>query len=155
MSLISTLLPASHVVLDMPASDKKAVFEQVSGLLEYSTGIKRSRICDSLLARERLQSTGLGHGIAVPHGRVKGLREPVGFFVRTHTPIEFEAVDNLPVNLIFVLLVPEKATDLHLQILGELAEMFSDRDLRSRLAQAPNALAAQRLICGWESKTAH
>jgi PTS system nitrogen regulatory IIA component len=155
MSLISTLLPASHVVLDLAAADKKAVFDQVAGLLEYSTGIKRGRIFDSLIARERLQSTGLGHGIAVPHGRVKGLRSPVGFFVRTRAPIDFQAADDLPVSLIFVLLVPEKATDLHLQILSELAEMFSDRELRTRLAQASDSLAAQRLIIGWEAKTAH
>jgi PTS system nitrogen regulatory IIA component len=155
MSLISTLLPASHVVLDLPAADKKAVFDQVAGLLEYSTGIKRGRIFDSLIARERLQSTGLGHGIAVPHGRVKGLRDPVGFFVRTRAPIEFEAADDQPVSLIFVLLVPEKATDLHLQILSELAQLFSDREMRARLAQAPDAAAAQRLIVSWEAKAAH
>lgn len=152
MSLISTLLPASHVVLDLEAADKPAVFDRVAGLLEYSTGIKRGRIFDSLIARERLQSTGFGHGVAVPHGRVKGLREPVGFFVRTRAPIDFEAADDQPVRLIFVLLVPEKATDLHLQILGELAQMFSDRDMRARLAQAPDAAAAQRLIVSWEAK---
>jgi PTS system nitrogen regulatory IIA component len=155
MSLISTLLPVSHVVLDLAAQDKKALFDQVSGLLEYSTGIKRGRILDSLIARERLQSTGLGHGIAVPHGRVKGLRAPVGFFVRMRTPIDFDSLDDRPVTLVFVLLVPEKATDLHLQILSELAEMFSDREFRSSLERAPDAVAAQRLISGWEARAAH
>jgi PTS system nitrogen regulatory IIA component len=155
MSLISTLLPVSHVVLDLTAQDKKALFDQVSGLLEYSTGIKRGRIFDSLIARERLQSTGLGHGIAVPHGRVKGLRAPVGFFVRMRAPIDFDSLDDRPVTLVFVLLVPEKATDLHLQILSELAEMFSDREFRAQLEQAPDAAAAQRLITGWEARAAH
>lgn len=155
MSLISNLLPVSHVVLDLAAQDKKALFDKVADLLEYSTGIKRGRIFDSLLARERLQSTGLGHGIAIPHGRVKGLREPVGFFVRTRAPIDFEALDDLPVSLVFVLLVPEKATDLHLQILSELAEMFSDRAFRTRLEQATDAAATQQLICGWKARAAH
>jgi PTS system nitrogen regulatory IIA component len=150
MSLISSLLPASHVALDVPAADKKAVFEQVAGLLERTTGIKRGRILDSLLTRERLQSTGLGQGIAIPHGRVKGLREATGFFVRMRTPIPFDAPDDKPVSLIFVLLVPEKSTDLHLQILGELAQMFSDRDFRTRLAEAPDTLAVQRLITTWQ-----
>jgi PTS system nitrogen regulatory IIA component len=154
MSLISNLLPAAHVVLDLDAVDKTAVFDQAASLLEYSTGIKRGRINDSLIARERLQSTGLGHGIAIPHGRVKGLRDPVGFFVRTRAPIDFQAADDQPVSLIFLLLVPEKATDLHLQILSELAQMFSDRELRTRLAQAPDAAAAHRLIVGWEPQAA-
>ena len=149
MSLIPTLLPASHVLVDLQAADKESVFEQVAALLEGKTGIKRSHILGSLRARERLASTGLGQGIAIPHGRVRGLREAVGAFVRTRTAIDFGAPDNRPVNLIFVLLVPEKSTDLHLEILGELAQMFSDRTLRAELAGAPDALAVQRLISRW------
>jgi len=155
MSHIASLLPSSNVVLDMPAADKKAVFEQAAGLLEGKTGVKRGQILDSLLARERMGSTGLGKGIAIPHGRVRGLREAVGAFLRTRTPIAFEAPDDLPVNLIFVLLVPEKSTDLHLEILSELAQMFSDREFRSKLAQASDAIAAQRLIVGWQSDASH
>jgi len=154
MSLIASLLPASHVLVDLPAADKTAVFEQVAALLEDKTGVKRASILDSLLARERLGSTGLGQGIAIPHGRVRGLREAVGAFVRTRDPIEFEAPDERPVSLMFVLLVPEKSTDLHLEILGELAQMFSDRELRARLAVAPDSLEVQRLITGWDARPA-
>jgi nitrogen PTS system EIIA component len=149
MSLIASLLPASHVLVDSPAVDRRAVFEEVALLLEGKTGVKRASILDSLLARERLGSTGLGQGIAIPHGRVRGLREAVGAFVRTRNSIDFEAPDERPVNLIFVLLVPERSTDLHLEILGELAQMFSNRELRAKLAAAPDSLDVQRLIAGW------
>jgi PTS system nitrogen regulatory IIA component len=154
MSLIASLLPASHVLVDSPAADRRAVFEEVAVLLEGKTGVKRGLILDSLLARERLGSTGLGQGIAIPHGRVRGLREAVGAFVRTRDPIEFESPDERPVSLIFVLLVPEKSTDLHLEILGELAQMFSNRELRAKLAAAPDSLDIQRLIAGWGARPA-
>ena len=154
MSLIASLLPASHVLVDLPAADRRAVFEQVAALLEGKTGIKRGVIMDGLLVRERLGSTGLGQGIAIPHGRVRGLREATGAFVRTREPIEFEAPDERPVDLIFVLLVPEKSTDLHLQILSELAEMFSSREQRERLHAARDSLEVQRLIAGWQAKPA-
>jgi nitrogen PTS system EIIA component len=154
MSPIASLLPASHVLVDLPAADRKAVFERVAALLEGDTGIKRTLILDSLLARERLGSTGLGQGIAIPHGRVRGLREATGAFVRTREPIAFEAPDDRPVNIFFVLLVPEKSTDLHLEILGELAQMFSDREMRAKLATAPDSLDVQGLIAGWGARPA-
>ncbi len=155
MSLISSLVPPSSVLVDLPADDKDAVFERVAALLEHRTGIKRGLILGSLLARERMGSTGLGHGIAIPHGRVRGLREAVGAFVRTHQPIAFDAPDEQPVSLIFVLLVPDKSTDIHLEILSELAEMFSNRELRAQLAAAPDPLAAHRLIARWDARAAH
>jgi PTS system nitrogen regulatory IIA component len=154
MSLLASLLPASHVALDIAAQDKQAVFEYAAGLLETKTGIKRGHILDSLLARERMGSTGLGQGIAIPHGRVRGLGNAVGCFLRTRTPIAFEAPDESPVRLIFVLLVPEKSTDAHLEILSQLAEMFADRGIRAALAAAPDALTAQRLIAGWQARMA-
>ena len=154
MSLLASLIPASRVALDVAAQDKRAVFEQAAALLEDETGIKRGHILDSLLARERMGSTGLGQGIAIPHGRVRGLKSAAGCFLRTRTPIAFDAPDDGPVRLIFVLLVPEKSTDAHLEILSQLAEMFSDRELRTALAAAPDAPAAQRLIAGWHARTA-
>lgn len=150
MSLLSRLLPVERVIHDLDVTSKKRVFEQAGLLFENSIGVSRSTVYDSLFARERLGSTGLGHGVAVPHGRVKGLKEAAGAFVRTRQPIPFEAPDGNPVNLVFVLLVPEKATDVHLQILSELAEMFSDRDMRSRLSAAADAADLQRTIAGWE-----
>ena len=151
MNLISSLLTPSHVALDVEATTKKGLFEQVGSMLAGDQGLSRGQVLDSLIARERLGSTGLGQGIAIPHGRVKGLREAVGAFLRLRAPIGFDAPDGRPVSLVFVLLVPERATDMHLQILSELAQMFSDRDFRTQLAQAPDALAAQRLIVDWQA----
>ena len=150
MSLLSKLLPVANVILGLDVTSKKRVFEHVGLLFENALGVGRGHVFDALLARERLGSTGLGHGIAIPHGRIKGLREAAGAFVRTSAPIPFEAPDGNPVQLIFVLLVPEKATDLHLQILSELAQMFSDKEMRAQLAALPDARDVQRLISKWE-----
>ena len=151
MSLLATLLPASHVLLDVEAADKRRLLDQAAGLLEGQTGIGRDLIFDSLLARERLGSTGLGQGIAIPHGRIKGLTNAVGAFLRTRAAVAFDAPDGAPVRLVFVLLVPEKSTDLHLQILSELAQMLSDRAMRAELASAADPAMAQRLIAGWHA----
>ena len=151
MNLVSSLLDPTHVALDVEVTDKKTLFERVGAMLEGASGLSRGQVIDSLLARERLGSTGLGQGIAIPHGRVKGLRTAVGAFLRVRKPIPFDAPDNQPVSLTFVLLVPERASDLHLQILSELAQMFSDRELRRQLATAPDAVSAQRLIVGWQT----
>ena len=151
MSLISSLLTVPHVALDIEAGDKKAVFEHAARLLESDSGLTRQQVVDSLVTRERLGSTALGQGIAIPHGRVKGLREALGAFLRLRSPVAFDAPDERPVNLVFVLLVPERATDVHLQILSELAQMFSDRSFRAQLTAAPDNLAAQRLIANWQA----
>ena len=144
------LLPLSNVLADLDVSSKKRVFEQAGLLFENNQNISRGEVFDSLFTREKLGSTGLGHGIAIPHGRIKGLREAVGAFVRMKAAIAFDAPDGKPVNLIFILLVPERATDLHLQILSELAQMFSDRELRANLLQAADAQEMHRLITQWE-----
>ena len=150
MNLISKLLPESNVVVDLDASSKKRVFEQAGLLFENNQQIARSQVFDSLFAREKLGSTGLGQGIAIPHGRIKGLKEAVGALLRLSHAIAFDAPDGQPVSLVFVLLVPEKATDLHLQILSELAQMFSDRALREAMAAAPDAQALHQLIAAWQ-----
>lgn len=151
MNLVSSLLELSHVALDVEANDKKALFARAAEMLEGASGLSRGQVTESLQARERLGSTGLGQAVAIPHGRAKGLRTAVGAFLRLRAPIPFDAPDNQPVSLVFVLLVPERASDLHLQILSELAQMFSDRELRRQLAAAPDALSAQRLIVGWQT----
>ena len=154
MNLIDKLLSTEHVLIGLEAGSKKRVFEQVGLLFENSIGIARSEIFDSLFGREKLGSTGLGQGVAIPHGRIKGLREAVGAFVRLAAPIPFDAPDSKPVCLIFVLLVPERATDLHLQILGELAQMFSDKNFRESLMNATDAGVVIDLVSGWKPHAA-
>jgi PTS system nitrogen regulatory IIA component len=154
MNLIASLLPLTNVVVDLDVSSKKRAFEQAGLLFENNQGIGRSDVFDSLFTREKLGSTALGQGIAIPHGRIKGMRDAQGAFLRLRTPIPFDAPDGKPVNLIFVLLVPERATDLHLQILSELAQMFSDKDLRRKLAESPDAATIYQLITRWEPNAA-
>jgi len=154
MSLVAKLLPPANVLLDLPVSSKKRLFEQVGLLFENNHGIARSLVFDSLFARERLGSTGLGQGVAIPHGRIKGLKDALGAFVRLGQPVPFDAPDGKPVNLLFVLLVPEQATEKHLQILSELAQMFSDRALREAMAAAADAGALHQLIAAWQPDAA-
>ncbi len=149
MSLISKILSPENILLDAESASKKRVFERVGLLFENSQNIARSQVFDSLFAREKLGSTGLGQGVAIPHGRIKNLRDAVAAFVKTETPIPFDAPDGAPVNLIFVLLVPERATDLHLQLLGELAQMFSNADFRSRLQACNDPAAIHQMFCDW------
>jgi PTS system nitrogen regulatory IIA component len=150
MSLVAKLLPTANVVLELSVSSKKRLFEQVGLLFENNHGLARNLIFDSLFARERLGSTALGQGVAIPHGRIKGLKEAVGAFVRLAQPVPFDAPDGKPVNLVFILLVPEQATEKHLQILSELAQMFSDRSLRESMSAAPDAAALHQIVATWE-----
>jgi PTS system nitrogen regulatory IIA component len=149
MNLVSSLLPVNHVLLDIDVSSKKRLFEQIGLLFENSRQIPRSRVFDSLFDREKLGSTGLGYGVAIPHGRIKTLKEPVCAFVRTAAPIPFESPDGAPVSLVFAMLVPEHATEAHLGLLSELAQMFSDAGLREALATTQDIQAAHRLITEW------
>lgn len=139
MNPLANLLTADQVLLDLDASSKKRVFEQAGMLFESHLGIARSVIFDSLFAREKLGSTGLGQGIAIPHGRIKGLKQAAGAFIRLASPVPFDSPDGRPVNLLFVLLVPEQATEQHLQILSELAQRFAERTFRDALLGAATA----------------
>jgi len=154
MSLVAKLLPLENVLPDLAASSKKRLFEQVGLLFENRHGIARTVVFESLFARERLGSTGLGQGVAIPHGRIKGLKEALGAFVRLAQPIPFDAPDGQPVRLAFALLVPEHATEKHLEILSELAQMFSDRALREALNGAADAPALHQLISAWQPDAA-
>jgi len=150
MNQIAGLLPVSNILLDLDVANKKRVFEQVGLLFENNHGISRVAVYDSLFAREKLGSTGLGQGIAIPHGRIKGLPEALAAFVRTKAPIPFDSPDGRGATQIFVLLVPEQATDRHLQILSELAQMFSDKLFRERMAAATDAQSLHQVIAGWQ-----
>jgi PTS system nitrogen regulatory IIA component len=148
MSQITQLLPLENILLDLDASSKKRVFEHVGLLFENYLGIARSSVFDSLFAREKLGSTGLGQGVAIPHGRIRGLKEATAAFIRLANPVPFDSPDGKPVSLLFVLLVPEVATEQHLQILSELAQHFSDRACREALAKAVDGETVRRIFAG-------
>ena len=154
MNLIAKLLPPSNILLDLDVTSKKRMFEQAGLLFENNQGVARSLVFDSLFARERLGSTGLGQGLAIPHGRIKGLREAVGAFVRLAQPVPFDAPDGKPVSLVFLLLVPEQATEQHLRVLSELAQMLSDRELREKLLTDTDAGTLHQHITAWQPHVA-
>ncbi len=149
MNQISKILPANNVAIGIEASSKKRAFEQVGLLIENHYGIARSAVFDSLIARERLGSTGLGQGVAIPHGRIKSLKEAIAVFMRLTTPIQFEAPDAKPVDLMVFLLVPEHANQQHLEILSELAQMLSDKSFRERLSTLPSAEQIHQAFVNW------
>lgn len=150
MNLISRLLPAKNILLDLPASSKKRAFEQAGLLFENNQGVARAKVFDSLFARERLGSTGLGQGVAIPHGRIKGLKEAIAAFVRVAEPVPFDAPDGQPVSLMIFLLVPEQASQQHLDLLSELAQMLSDKVFRQSLLDAPTPDAVHAALAAWE-----
>jgi PTS system nitrogen regulatory IIA component len=150
---IAALLPATNIVVDLDVASKAAFFSAIGEVFERRAGLPRASVAASLSAREKLGSTGLGQGIAIPHGRIARLGEAVGAFARLRTPIAFDAPDGRPVDQIFVLLVPEQATDQHLQLLSELAQMFSERAFRDRLSAAKDAVALAAVFRDWQPRS--
>ena len=120
-------------------------------LFENLHGLSRSLVTDSLFSRERLGSTGLGHGVAIPHGRIKGLKSPMAAVIQLAQPIGFDAPDEQAVSLLIFLLVPEAATQKHLEILSEIAEMLSDANLREKMTASSDAADLFGLINNWQS----
>lgn len=150
MTNLAKILALNNVVLDLEVSSKKRAFEQAGLIFENNCGIARSMVSDNLFARERLGSTGLGHSVAVPHGRIKGLKAPLAAFVRLKEAIPFESPDGQPVRLLIFLLIPDHVTQQHLEILSEVAEMFSDENFRNQLAADPDAASVHARILAWQ-----
>ena len=151
MNRLSQILPPAQVLVGVDAASKKRAFEDAGLLFENLHGLNRALVADSLFARERLGSTGLGHGVAIPHGRIKGLKAPMAAVFQLATPIGFDAPDEQAVGLLIFLLVPEAATQKHLEILSEIAEMLSDSALREKLTRSQDAAALHQLIAAWLS----
>lgn len=151
MNRLSSILPATQVLVQVDATSKKRAFEEAGLLFENLHGLSRALITDSLFARERLGSTGLGHGVAIPHGRIKGLKAPMAAVLQLGQAIGFDAPDEKPVGLLIFLLVPEAATQKHLEILSEIAELLSDAVLREKIKSATDAAELHGLIATWQS----
>jgi len=149
---ISDIIAPERVVCDLDASSKKRVLEKISDMIVTNTSstMATQDIVDSLTARERLGSTGIGYGVAIPHGRVKTTDKTIAAFVQLHEGIDFDAADNQSVDLLFALLVPEESTDEHLQLLAQLAEMFSDESFRTQLRATKDQDAIYKLLSSWK-----
>lgn len=151
---IEQLINPERVAYDAESTSKKRALEQLSALIAASTNqLTTEEIFESLLGRERLGSTGLGHGVALPHGRIQGEQEAVGAFVKLQGPVDYDAIDNQPVDLLFALLVPEHFTDEHLELLSELAEMFSDPEFLESLRHTEDNRRLYDLLTHFHPRT--
>ena len=149
MNRIASLLTPARIRLDLDVSSKSRLFEEVGQLFAADLELDAQRIGESLSKRETLGSTGLGQGMALPHARIKGLSQPVAAFVRLSPPISFDAPDGKPVSDSLVLLVPEQATEIHLQLVAEAAQMFGDRRFREHLRQQSEAAGSYHAFVDW------
>jgi PTS system nitrogen regulatory IIA component len=145
-------IDAERIGYRLEIGSKKRVLQQLGELLASSTpGLSPEAVFEHLLERERLGSTGLGHGIALPHARMPQLDRAVGAFVQLRTGVDFDAIDDLPVDLAFGLLVPQEANEAHLQLLAKLASMFSNEMLCEKLRNGADAQELFQHIQEWES----
>ena len=149
MNRLSSILPVAQVLVGVEATSKKRAFEEAGLLFENLHGLSRALVTDSLFARERLGSTGLGHGVAIPHGRIKGLKSPMAAVFQLAQSIGFDAPDEQPVKILIFLLVPEAATQKHLEILSEIAELLSNASVRDGMLVSPTANSLHALIAQW------
>lgn len=148
---IADILTPDRILCHVQATSKKRVFEYFSKLLAIETSALTShQIFESLLARERLGSTSLGKGVAIPHARVAQCNVTIAAFLQTENAIDYDAIDKQPVDLLFALLVPEQSTQEHLEILSLLADMFSDEHFRQQLRNSPDCEEKFRLLINWQ-----
>ncbi|HEY4353492.1 MAG TPA: PTS sugar transporter subunit IIA [Paraburkholderia sp.] len=145
---LAQLLPASHVLLGLPVADREQLFAHLSRSFETLCRVPADVVTAGLTAREALGSTGLGRGVAVPHGHIENLAQPVAIYVRLAEPIAFDAPDAQPVGDIVALLVPQWADSAHLHLLAEVAQCFCDHHFRDRLHECEDADAVCRLFSG-------
>lgn len=154
MNPIGDLLAAEDVALDLDVSGKAALLERMASMLAGRSHIPAAAVLDSLLAREELGSTALGHGVAIPHARMPQCVASAGVFIRTKFSIPFDAPDGKPVSMFLGLIVPKQAAEKHLKLLAAAAGMFGDRAFREKLRACTEAREAQSLIASWPEGTA-
>ena len=147
---ISHLLSAQRILLDTEISSKKKLLELIATTVAEQTGLEQSSIYNGLLDRERLGSTGLGEGFAVPHARSADLEQTIGCFFRLREPVNFEAPDNRPVDLVFSIIIPEEATEEHLMILSSLARIFSQAEICDAIRAAGSSEEIEQIISAAE-----
>ena len=149
MNALTNLFTPDCIALDVPAKSRADAFAAAGELFSKQTGIEASSVVEFLNARENLGSTALGAGVAIPHGRVKGLKQPSAAFMRLQDPIDFAAPDGEAVSILIFLLVPEKATQQHLEILSSIAQLLSDADARQTLSSAADSATVSKLLQHW------
>jgi nitrogen PTS system EIIA component len=146
MIRLENILTAGRSLVNVPSSSKKNVLEQIAKLIGRETELDSDLVLTSLIAREKLGSTGFGNGIAIPHCRLSGCPTPISALLHLNTSVDFDAIDGIPVDLLFVLLVPEAATDEHLELLRQIASMLDRADVRDRLRSAQSDEALYQVV---------
>lgn len=135
--MLADLLRENYILTDLKARNKsEALEEMVDAISSRVRSIDRAAVLASLLGREKLGSTGIGHGVAVPHGRLKGLGEIIVFFARSSKGVEFDSMDRMPVHLFFVIIVPEHAVAAHLKILASISHLLKSQEFRVKLMKS-------------------
>jgi nitrogen PTS system EIIA component len=145
---LADLIPSGGATVDFGASSRKQALQAMSETAANATGLNARTILEAVLQRERLGSTGVGQGVAIPHARLTGIHEVTGFFMRLRAPVDFESIDGQPTDLIFLLLAPENAGAEHLKALARVSRMLRREDVRQRLRAAPNADAVYAVLAG-------
>ncbi len=149
MNIVGSLLSTGDIVVGITATDAKGACEEIASLAARRHHLDEELVFRALWRREQIGSTGIGHGVAIPHARIPGIAKPVVFFARASAPIPFGALDRQPVSSFFMILVPEHANEEHLRILATVSEMFSERRFRNRLEAATDSNAIQHLFGQW------
>jgi len=152
---IAELLLPEDILLDMEVPGKSQLIDEIGGHMQRVHALARESVALSLSHREQIGSTGLGEGVAIPHARVKGLDRVQVAYLRLKPPIPFDSPDGKPVSHVLVLLVPKQATEQHLAILAEAAQLLSDRRFRERLHLCKHPLEVKRLFEGGPDGRAH
>ncbi|KFE54269.1 PTS IIA-like nitrogen regulatory protein PtsN [Pseudomonas syringae] len=147
MIRIESILTPGRSLVNVPGGSKKRVLEQIANLIGKEVpDLDAQTVFESLVAREKLGSTGFGNGIAIPHCRMKGCVSPISALLHLDAPVDFDAIDGAPVDLLFVLLVPEAATDAHLELLRQIASMLDRKEVRDRLRSAATNQALYQVV---------
>ncbi|MGZ8997434.1 MAG: PTS sugar transporter subunit IIA [Allosphingosinicella sp.] len=154
MSSLPDILSIDAVEADVSAANKKALFQQLAASAARLTGQPAKLIVSAVNEREKLGSTGFGGGAAIPHGRIEGLTSVFGMFARLESPIDFQAVDGIPVDLVFLLLSPPDAGADHLKALASVSRAFRDRQILAKLRGARSKDALFALLAGVETRDA-
>lgn len=149
---IADIITPDRIASNIEAKSKKRALEKISDIIASNSEspMGANDIFESLIARERLGTTAIDHGVAIPHGRIKNTDKTIGAFVQFSNGIDCDAMDHKSVNLMFALLVPEESTEEHLQLLARLAQMFSNAELREKLASASNSKDIYDLLINWD-----
>ena len=147
MIRLESILTPGRSLVNVPGGSKKRVLEHIAQLVSRDCPeLDAQTLFESLIGREKLGSTGFGNGIAIPHCRLAGCSAPLSAVLHLQTPIDYDAIDGAPVDLLFVLLVPEAATDAHLELLRQIASMLDRSDIRERMRQAPSSEALYQVV---------